>query len=111
MEKAIFAAGCFWEAAAVFGKIDGVDSVTLGYIGGNAPNPRDREVCCGFTGHVEAIEIEFDPKVISYLDLLDFFWINHDPTTVNFLDQELYSQHNSAIYFLKIQRIQKRSII
>ncbi|MEE9441884.1 MAG: peptide-methionine (S)-S-oxide reductase MsrA [candidate division Zixibacteria bacterium] len=104
MEKAVFAVGCFWGVETVFSKFDGVVSTTVGYTGGNTPNPTYREVCSGQTGHAEAVEIKFNPEVITYRDLLDIFWINHDPTMMNYLDYDLYSQYRSAIFYNNLEQ-------
>lgn len=78
---ATFAGGCFWCVEADFDKVDGVVSTTSGYIGGDKDNPTYEEVSAGGTGHTEAVEIRYDPDVVSYEELLDVFWVNHDPTT------------------------------
>lgn len=104
MEKAIFAAGCFWGSKAVFSKYNGVISTTVGFTGGNKQNPTYQEVCLGETGHAEAVEVEFDPKIISYQELLDIFWINHDPTTMNYQDSDLFSQYRSAIFYNNLEQ-------
>ncbi|MFH1700448.1 MAG: peptide-methionine (S)-S-oxide reductase MsrA [Candidatus Zixiibacteriota bacterium] len=104
METAIFAAGCFWEVENVFNKFDGVVSTTVGYTGGNTPNPTYQEVCCGQSGHAEAVKITFNPNVITYQDLLDIFWINHDPTMMNYQDCGLFSQYRSAIFYNNLEQ-------
>lgn len=78
---ATFAGGCFWCTEADFDKVDGVVSTTSGYIGGHTENPTYEEVSGGGTGHTEAVEIRYDPGRVSYRELLDIFWVNHDPTT------------------------------
>lgn len=78
---ATFAGGCFWCTEADFDKVDGVVSTTSGYIGGHRENPTYQEVSAGGTGHTEAVEIRYDPDKVSYQELLDVFWVNHDPTT------------------------------
>ncbi len=83
MEKATFAAGCFWGVEAAFRQIDGVTDALVGYTGGKLENPTYRDVCTDRTGHAEALEITFDPARISYEQLLDRFWQLHDPTTPN----------------------------
>ncbi|GLR19679.1 peptide-methionine (S)-S-oxide reductase MsrA [Portibacter lacus] len=100
MEKAILAGGCFWCTEAVFQDIKGVDQVISGYIDGHVKNPGYREVCAGTTGHTEAIEITFDPEVISFEELLEIFWTTHDPTTLNRQGNDVGTQYRSGIYYL-----------
>ena len=82
-EIATLGAGCFWCIEAVLEQIDGVESVVSGYMGGETKNPTYREICTGRTGHAEVVQVTFDPSVISYKELLDWFWRLHDPTTLN----------------------------
>lgn len=98
-EKATFAAGCFWHPEEVFSKTPGVVSTTVGYIGGKKKNPTYANVCSGTTGHVEATQVEFNPKEISYEDLLNIFWSLHDPTTKDRQGLDVGSQYNSAIFY------------
>jgi peptide-methionine (S)-S-oxide reductase len=94
-----FAGGCFWCTEAIFKRLKGVDSVMAGYTGGNVVNPTYQQVCTGETGHAEAIQIEFDPKIISYTTLLDVFWHLHDPTTMNQQGNDVGTQYRSAIFY------------
>jgi peptide-methionine (S)-S-oxide reductase len=96
---ATFAGGCFWCTEAVFLQLKGVKSVVSGYIGGKLKNPTYEQVCSGATGHAEAIQITFDPKVVSFVDLLEVFWSTHDPTTLNRQGNDVGTQYRSAIFF------------
>ncbi len=98
-EIATFAAGCFWHIEDVFTKISGVIQTRVGYIGGKMPNPTYGNVCSGVTGHVEATEVKFNPKEISYEKLLDVFWSLHDPTTKDRQGLDVGSQYNSVIFY------------
>ncbi len=97
-ETAILAGGCFWCLEAVFKDVNGVLSVTSGYTGGRADAPTYRQVCEGGTGHAEAVKIEFDPETIGYRDLLEIFFVVHDPTTLNRQGNDIGPQYRSAIF-------------
>jgi peptide-methionine (S)-S-oxide reductase len=106
-QKAIFAAGCFWGVEAKFREVDGVISTRVGYIGGDFKNPTYRAVCSHKTGHAEAIEIIFNPTLVSYEELLDLFWNIHDPTTLNRQGPDVGSQYRSAIFYIDPEQKEK----
>lgn len=99
LEKATLAGGCFWCTEAVFQRVKGVEKVISGFTGGHIKNPPYREVVMGRTGHAEAIEILFNPGVISYRDLLVIFFTTHDPTTLNRQQNDVGTQYRSAIFY------------
>lgn len=98
-EKVVFANGCFWCTEAIFKRVKGVESIMPGYAGGTVPNPTYEQVCNGNTGYAEAIQIEYDPKEISYEELLVIFFATHDPTTLNRQGNDVGTQYRSAIFF------------
>ena len=99
-EKAILAGGCFWCTEAIFKPVKGVKGVVSGYIGGETENPSYHEVCSGTTGHAEAVEITFDPEVVSYDTLLDVFFATHDPTQLNRQGNDVGTQYRSGVFTL-----------
>jgi peptide-methionine (S)-S-oxide reductase len=98
-EIATLAGGCFWCTEAVMQKLRGVEKVVPGYTGGHVPNPTYQAVCTGATGHAEAIQVHFDPDVISYEQVLDVFFALHDPTTLNRQDADIGTQYRSAVFY------------
>lgn len=99
LDIATFANGCFWCTEAIFQQLKGVEKVVSGYIGGSVKNPTYKEVCTGLTGHAEAIQISYNPKEISYAELLEVFWKTHDPTTLNRQGADEGTQYRSAVFF------------
>jgi peptide-methionine (S)-S-oxide reductase len=99
LERATFGGGCFWCTEAVFQQLGGVRTVVSGYSGGSVPNPTYWHVCSGATGHAEVIQITFDPKVISFAELLEVFWQTHDPTTLNRQGNDQGTQYRSVIFY------------
>ena len=99
MEKAIFGAGCFWHVQKTFDQVKGIISTSVGYSGGNIDNPTYQQVCSGTTGHVEVVEIVFNPNIITYNKLLELFWNNHDPTTIDRQGPDIGHQYRSIIYY------------
>ncbi len=98
-EVAVFGLGCFWGAEQEFWQLDGVYSTAVGYAGGYTPNPSYEEVCSGRTGHTEAVRVVYDPKKISYPDLLKVFWANHNPTQGMRQGNDSGTQYRSAAYY------------
>jgi len=98
-DTATLGAGCFWCVEAVFQRLKGVDTVVSGYMGGKNAHPTYKEVCTGLTGHAEVIQIVFDPKVVSYQEILEVFWNTHDPTTLNRQGNDEGTQYRSAVFY------------
>ena len=98
-ERATFGGGCFWCTEAIFQMLPGVKSVASGYAGGTTENPSYKEVCTGTTGHAEVIQVEYDPKVVSYEKLLETFWEAHDPTTLTYQGNDHGTQYRSIILY------------
>ena len=99
MNKATFAAGCFWGIQAIFDRVKGVKSTSVGYMGGHSENPTYKEVCTDKTGHAEVVLIQYDPKIVSYEILLKVFWDIHDPTSLNKQGPDFGTQYRSAIFY------------
>ncbi len=99
LKTATFGAGCFWGVEETFKDIPGVKSTAVGYLGGTYDNPTYRDVCTGRTGHAEVLQLQYDPNEVSYEGLLDIFWKNHNPTTLNRQGPDVGTQYRSAIFF------------
>lgn len=97
-ELATFGAGCFWGPEVTFGKVPGVTRTAVGYMGGTLDDPSYRQICAGNTGHVEVVQVEYDPEDVSYEHLLDVFWNCHDPTQVNRQGPDIGLQYRSVIF-------------
>lgn len=98
-EKATFGAGCFWGVEATFRAVPGVLDATVGYAGGSTENPTYEDVCRHGTGHAEVVQVEFDPAAVGYDRLLDIFWSNHNPTTLNRQGPDVGDQYRSVIFY------------
>jgi len=99
MNSATLAGGCFWCLEAVFQQLKGVDRVESGYAGGRLADPTYEQVCSGTTGHAEVVQVTFDPAVVSFADLLEIFFVIHDPTTLNRQGADVGTQYRSAVFF------------
>ena len=99
LEKATFGNGCFWCTEALFAQLEGVKKVVSGYSGGETKDPTYKEVCAGTTGHAEVVQILYDPKVITFEELLEVFWSTHDPTTLNRQGADYGTQYRSAVFY------------
>ena len=100
MEIAVLALGCFWGPEKKYGQLDGIYRTEVGYCGGNSPNTNYKEVCTGTTNHAEAVKLEFDPKVITYEQIIKKFFEFHDPTTLNSQGPDFGTQYRSEIFYL-----------
>jgi peptide-methionine (S)-S-oxide reductase len=98
-QLATFGSGCFWCTEAIFQNVDGVEKVESGYSGGKVKNPTYKEVCSGLTGHAEVVQLTYDPKKVSFDELLEIFWQTHDPTTLNRQGNDEGTQYRSVIYY------------
>ncbi len=103
-EEAVLGGGCFWCLDAVYRQLNGVLNVQSGYAGGRTGNPTYQQICSGATGHAEVVRIEFDAEQITFSQLLDVFWVIHDPTTLNRQGADVGTQYRSVIYFLNEQQ-------
>lgn len=98
-EKATLGSGCFWCTEAIFSRVEGVKEVVSGFSGGHTKNPSYKEVCTGNTGHAEVVQVTFDPKVISYPEILEIYWKMHDPTQLNRQGNDVGTQYRSVIFY------------
>ena len=99
MSKATFGAGCFWGVEAAYRQVEGVTATAVGYLGGSLQNPSYEDVCSGTTGHAEVVQVDYDPARVSYEQLLDVFWENHNPTQLNRQGPDVGTQYRSAIFY------------
>jgi len=99
LKTAVFAGGCFWCTEAIFNELKGVKKVVSGYSGGKVANPTYKQVCTGLTGHAECTQITYDPELVTFAELLEVFWMTHDPTTLNRQGADSGTQYRSAIFY------------
>jgi len=99
LDKAMFAAGCFWKVQYIFSKVPGVVDTAVGYAGGKTADPTYKDVCTDSTGHAEVVQVKYDPAKVSYKKLLETFWTMHDPTTLNRQGPDVGTQYRSAVFF------------
>ena len=104
MDTAVFGAGCFWGVEAAFTQMPGVVETTVGYMGGTKKNPTYKEVCSNSTGHIEVVEVKYDPKILNYKKLLEKFWSIHDPTQRNRQGPDIGRQYASIIFYCSDQQ-------
>ena len=109
MEIAVLALGCFWGPEKKFGRLKGIYRTEVGYCGGNTPKTSYKDVCTGKTNHAEVVKLEYDPKIISYEEILEYFFKYHDPTTLNSQGPDFGTQYRSEIFYLSDS--QKRKAI
>ena len=110
-QQATFGAGCFWCTEAVFQSLNGVSNVQSGYMGGTTENPGYKEVCSGQTGHAEVIQLDYDPELISFEELLLVFFKTHDPTTLNRQGNDVGTQYRSVIFFHTQEQKEKANLM
>ena len=99
LQTATFGAGCFWGIEETYRKLEGVKDTAVGYMGGNTPHPTYEDVCADQTGHAEVVQVTYDPAIVSYDKLLEVFWSNHNPTTLNRQGPDVGTQYRSAIFY------------